>query len=98
MRKSADNIAKLRAKGVEVIYLCTNRGVRQKDWEKKVAELNLNAPHIYMNSSLSTEILSFFDLSAYPSHVLLDQNGKYIPDFHTRIATIDFEYLGRLLE
>ncbi|MEM6379412.1 MAG: TlpA family protein disulfide reductase [Bacteroidota bacterium] len=89
---SAINKKKLKEMGVEVIYLCTSSGSKEDTWKKKVTELNM-APgqHLYLNDKLASEMLTYFQLSGYPSYVFLDANGNYKPDVVTRIYNIDLE-------
>ena len=87
----------LRQMGVEVAYLCTANGTTQDGWMKKVTELDLPAMHIYLNPALSREIMTFFDLPGYPSHVFLDKNGRYVPNLLHRISELDFEVIREKL-
>ncbi|MEM1326391.1 MAG: TlpA disulfide reductase family protein [Bacteroidota bacterium] len=98
MRESAENIDKLQDMDVEVIYLCTTRGVKEKDWKNKVAELNLNAPQIYLNDALSKEIMTYFDLSGYPSKVLRGKDGKYLTKVKGMISDLDVEEFKEMME
>ncbi|MCB9280050.1 MAG: TlpA family protein disulfide reductase [Lewinellaceae bacterium] len=97
MQHSAENLQKLRQMGVEVAYLCTANGTTQDGWMKKVTELDLPAMHIYLNPALSREIMTFFDLPGYPSHVFLDKNGRYVPNLLHRISELDFEVIREKL-
>jgi thiol-disulfide isomerase/thioredoxin len=98
MQKSSDNITQLQEMDVQVVYICTANNVREEDWQKKVAELNLDAPQVYLNDVLSNEIMTYFNLQGYPSHILIDKKGKYRPEFHSWISTIDFEELKKMIE
>lgn len=97
MKESEDNLMKLRKMDVEVIYLCTADGTTQEDWKKKVAELELPTRHLYLSKELSDRIMSFFDLNGYPSHVLLDKQGKYHPEVVRSIRDVDFDLLKEKL-
>ncbi len=97
MERSKENLLKLQEMGVEVTYLCTASGTNQEGWQKKIAEMDLPATHIYLNPELSKSIMSFFELSGYPSHVFLDREGKYHPDVVHGIRNVDFESLREKL-
>lgn len=97
MENSTANLKKLEAMDVVVVYLCTTHGTTERAWKKKVAEINLNAPQVYLNEAVSKNIIAYFDLKGYPSHILLDKNGKYQPEFHTHIQHIDFVELEEML-
>lgn len=97
MRESAENLKKLREMGVEVIYICTASGTTQDGWMKKVTELDLGAKHIYLTTALSRQIMDYFGLKGYPSHVFIDKSGGYFPNLVHAIRQIDFEALREKL-
>lgn len=98
MRKSNENIQKLRAQDIEVVYLCVEEATTQEIWKKKVAELDLNTKHFFLNTKLSAEIMDFFNLSGFPSHVVLDKEGNYRPDLLHSISRIDLEEVVNALK
>ncbi|GAB5551805.1 MAG: hypothetical protein Sapg2KO_13960 [Saprospiraceae bacterium] len=89
---TAPNKKKLKEMGVEVIYLCTNSGSKEETWRKKVAELDMGpGKHLFLNDALASKMLTYFQLSGYPSYVFIDANGQYKPDVVERIYNIDFD-------
>ncbi len=91
MKQSQVNIDKLDDMGVEVIYICVESGTDKDTWQKKVTELGVSAKHIFLSSELSEQIMEYFELRGYPSHVFLDKSGKYHPDLVHSIRNINFE-------
>lgn len=93
MRKSTANLRKLDDRDVEVIYLCSSNGAKEKTWKQRVLELNVPKDHLFLSPKLSKDIMSFFDLSGYPSHIFIDNNGKVHKDMVHHISLIDFDRL-----
>jgi len=91
MKQSHTNIEKLEELGVEVIYICVASGTDQDSWQKKATELDLGTKHIFLSEDLSKQIMEYFELKGYPSHVFLDKNGKYHPKLVSSIRNIDLE-------
>ncbi|MBX2873712.1 MAG: TlpA family protein disulfide reductase [Saprospiraceae bacterium] len=91
MKQSQANIEKLDKMGVEVIYICVESGTDRDTWQKKVTELDLSTKHIFLSPELSKQIMEYFELKGYPSHVFLDKTGKYHPDLVHSIRNIDFD-------
>ena len=97
MKQSQPNIEKLDKMGVEVVYICVDTGTNRDTWQKKVTELGLSTKHIFLSTDLSEQIMEYFELKGYPSHVFLDKNGKYHPDVVSSIRNIDFEKIQEKL-
>lgn len=97
MKQSQSNIEKLEELGVEVIYICVASGTDQDTWQKKATELDLGTKHIFLSEDLSKQIMAYFELKGYPSHVFLDKNGKYHPKLVSSIRNIDFEKIRERL-
>lgn len=91
MKQSKENIQKLDEMGVEVIYICVESGTDRDTWQKKVTELDLSTKHIFLSPDLSKQIMEYFELKGYPSHVFLDKEGQYHPDLVHSIRNIDFD-------
>ncbi|PHN07900.1 TlpA family protein disulfide reductase [Flavilitoribacter nigricans] len=91
MQNSAENREKLEELGVQVIYLCSASGSSEEKWKKKVAELGVAAPQIFLSPELSKSIMSYFELPGYPSHVFIDKDGQYHPDLVHSLRTVDLE-------
>ncbi len=97
MKQSQPNIEKLDKMGVEVIYICVESGTDRDTWQKKVTELDLGTKHIFLSESLSKQIMEYFELRGYPSHVFLDKQGKYHPDLVSSIRGVDFDKIAEKL-
>lgn len=97
MRKSRPNLKKLDDRNVEVVYLCSSSSTNKKAWKRKVAELNVPKDQILLNENLSNEIMQFFDLNGFPSHVFIDQSGKVKKDMLHHINGINFDKLDARL-
>lgn len=97
MKQSQANIQKLDEMGVEVIYICVESGTDRDTWQKKVTELDLSTKHIFLSAELSQQIMKYFELRGYPSHVFLDKEGKYHPDLVHSIRNIDFDKIQEKL-
>jgi thiol-disulfide isomerase/thioredoxin len=98
MQNSADNRKKLDEMGVQVVYLCTASGSNEEKWKKKVVELDVAAPQIFLNAELSESIMSYFELPGYPSHVFIDQEGQYHRDLIHSLRQIDFDAVKEVIK
>lgn len=89
--RTRPNKKKLSQMDVELIYLCTKSGSNLDTWKKKVTELGIGGIHIFLSAEFSNEILEYFDLRGYPSHLFLNREGKVVPDVIHSIREVDFE-------
>lgn len=97
MKESKSNIKKLDEMDVEVIYICVSSGTDQNAWQKKATELDLGTKHIFLSDELSKQIMRYFELKGYPSHVFLDKQGKYHPNLVHSIRNVEFDKLKEKL-
>lgn len=98
MEQSVDNRKKLEEMGVQVVYLCTASGSNEDKWKKKVTELDVVAPQIFLSPELSKTIMSYFELPGYPSHVFIDKEGQYHRDLIHSLRQIDFDAVKEVIE
>lgn len=89
--KTPPNLQKLSNMDVEVVYLCTSSGSDVDTWKKKVAELGIGKQHIFLSDRLSIEMMQYFNLRGYPSHVFLDKDGQLVPNVLHGIRNVDFD-------
>lgn len=93
MREATANLQKLKEKGIELVYLCVAEGSSPETWQKKVAEFDLPTRHVFLNKDQSRALMDYFNLRGYPSHVLLDAEGKFHKDVLNSISRLDWSAL-----
>jgi thiol-disulfide isomerase/thioredoxin len=78
--------AKYKAKGFEIIGISNewssgqSIAVQTSKWKKAVKEDGINWLHILYNPEIR-DLVKEFDINAYPTKFLIDQNGKFIMKF-----------------
>lgn len=78
--------AKYKSKGFEIIGISNEWGsgesipVQTAKWKKAVKEDGINWLHILYNPEIR-DLVKEFDINAYPTKFLIDQNGKFIMKF-----------------
>ncbi|HKK76411.1 MAG TPA: redoxin family protein [Saprospiraceae bacterium] len=96
--RTIPNRDKLKEMDVEVVYLCSASSSDQDTWKKKVAELGVGGQHIFLTDQLSKEIMNYFDLRGFPSHVFLNKEGRVVPDVLHSIRDVDFYKVKKSLD
>jgi thiol-disulfide isomerase/thioredoxin len=96
--RTIPNREKLKEIDVEVVYLCSTSSSDQDTWKKKVAELGVGGQHIFLTDQLSEEIMDYFDLRDFPSHVFLNKEGRVVPDVLHSIRDVDFDKVKKSLD
>ncbi|MEM6379411.1 MAG: TlpA disulfide reductase family protein, partial [Bacteroidota bacterium] len=91
MKEGKENKAKLKEMGVEVVYICSSEGSNPDTWKKKVTELKVNTQHFFLSDALSKEIMQYFNLRGFPSHIFLDVNGQMVPNVINGLREVDFD-------
>lgn len=97
MKNSKNNKEKLKEASIQVVYLCVNASSTEEKWRKKIAEIGVEGEHLWLNNELSSNILSHFQLSGYPSYIVIDAQGKYHPHLVPNIQFLDVEALKKKL-
>jgi len=97
MEEATDNIQALREKGVEVVYLCSSNGSTPEQWQQRLAEFELPTKHIFLNDTLSEQVMRYFNLRGYPSHIFIDGNGKALTNRFHSVGRIDLPDVDKLL-
>jgi thiol-disulfide isomerase/thioredoxin len=77
IKKSKAKIEELKANNIEVVYLCEGNGSKMATWQEKVLEYDMQGLQFFMSSSLTTQFLTQFEITGYPSHVIMDSNGNF---------------------
>jgi thiol-disulfide isomerase/thioredoxin len=78
--------AKYKSKGFEIIGISNEAtsgqsiAIQNSKWEKAVKEDGINWLHILYNPAIR-DLVKEFDINAYPTKFLIDQNGKFIMKF-----------------
>ena len=75
MKESKETVSQLADQDIEVVYLCASSSSTKEQWKKKVAELDLPTWHYHLDAKLSGQLMDFFELGGYPSHVVLLSDG-----------------------
>ena len=98
LKNSKSKKVELEKLPLEIVYLCTATSTTIEAWKRKVAELEVEGDHIYLDEKLTSELLEFFDLRGYPSYIFLDQKGKYDRELVQRIQNVDVDLMKERLE
>lgn len=97
MKNSKYNKEKLTEASIQLVYLCVNNSSPEEKWQKKIVEIGVEGEHLWLNNELSAHILSHFQLSGYPSYIVIDAQGKYHPHLVSSIQYLDVEALKKKL-
>ncbi len=98
MKKSKSKKGELRKLPLEIVYLCSATNSNIEVWKRKVAELEVEGDHIFLDEKLTSELMKFFDLRGYPSYIFLDQEGKYDRELVQRIQNVDVDLIKERLK
>ncbi len=78
IKKSKTKIEELKANNIEVVYLCEGNGSKLTTWQEKVLDYDMKGLQFFMSPKLTNQFLSRFEVTGYPSHIIMDSEG----DFH----------------
>lgn len=98
MKKSKGKKVELKKLPLEIVYLCSSTSSNIEIWKRKVAELEVEGDHIFLDEKLTGELLKFFDLRGYPSYIFLDQEGKYDRKLVQQIQNVDIDVIRERLK
>lgn len=98
MKKSKSKKMELRKLPLDIVYLCSATNSNIEVWKRKVAELEVEGDHIFLDEKLTGELMKFFDLRGYPSYIFLDQEGKYDRELVQGIQNVDVDLMKERLE
>lgn len=93
MKNSEEVKSKLKNLGVEVVYLCADSNSSQDKWKYKIAELQTEGTHFFMDKTLNAQFFETFKLGGYPSYIFIDKEGNYDQSLISYISYLDIEAL-----
>lgn len=85
-------------KPIEFIYLCTSSGSSLDAWKGKIAELELGGTHLYVESSIESELMELFSFGGFPSYAFIDKTGNYKAGVIKRMSYLKNDELDKLIE
>lgn len=85
-------------KPIEFIYLCTSSGSTLEAWKGKIAELELGGTHLYLESSIESELMELFSFGGFPSYAFIDKTGNYKAGVIKRMSYLKNDELEKLIE
>ena len=85
-------------KQIEFVYLCTSSGSDIDKWKEKIAEFELGGTHLFIESSIESELMNMFSFSGFPSYAFIDKRGNYKPGAIERVSSLNEGDLERLIE
>ncbi|PCJ66891.1 MAG: hypothetical protein COA58_05415 [Bacteroidetes bacterium] len=91
IKTSKERKVELQKSNVEIVYLCEGKGSKIGFWKEKVVQLKMTGNQLFLSPSLTNQFLEKFEITGYPSHVIIDKNGKYHLDEEHFISRIDIE-------
>jgi thiol-disulfide isomerase/thioredoxin len=91
IKASKEKLKELKAKDIEVVYLCEGRSSKKSTWMESVLNLEMTGNQIFMSPTLSAQFIERFNVTGYPSHIFIDTNGEYHTDEEHFLQNIDAE-------
>ncbi|WP_158848582.1 TlpA family protein disulfide reductase [Algibacter sp. L1A34] len=82
---------------VEFVYLCTSSGSSMKKWQAKIAEFEIGGTHIFVESSIESDLMGLFSFSGFPSYAFIDAHGDYKPGAIKRMSHLDKEVVKKMI-
>jgi|GEM_PF-6741433 len=86
----------LEALGLKFVYVCVESSLEA--WKRKVAELEIDGLHYYLDKQQSAKLAEFFNVRGYPSYFVLMPDGRCEPDLIDRLPHADVSKIKSLLE
>lgn len=83
---------------VEFVYLCTSRGSDLNQWKSKIAEFKIGGTHIFVEQNIESKLMNLFSVSGFPSYVLIDKSGNYVPGAIQRMSHLNKVKLVELIK
>lgn len=83
---------------IEFVYLCTSSGSSFEKWKKTIAELELGGTHLFVESSIESELMNLFSFSGFPSYAFIDIDGNYKAGTIQRMSFLDKEKVMKLIK
>lgn len=62
---------------IEFVYLCTSYGSDIEKWKSKIIELQMGGTHLFVESSIESELMKLFSFGGFPSYAFIDKSGNY---------------------
>lgn len=91
IKKSKQKIAELKANNIEVVYLCEGRNSSKAAWMEAVLKMEMTGNQIFMSPLLSSQFITQFKVTGYPSHIFIDTDGFYHADDEHSIQNLEVD-------
>ncbi len=82
---------------LEFVYLCSSSGSSVEKWKSKIAELEIGGTHLYVESSIASELMSLFSFTSFPSYAFIDKAGNYKAGAIARMSLLNKDDLKKLI-
>ena len=82
---------------IEFVYLCTSSGSDIEKWKAKIIELEMGGTHLFVESSIESELMNLFSFSGFPSYAFIDKSGNYKAGAIKRMSYLKKEELKKLI-
>jgi thiol-disulfide isomerase/thioredoxin len=82
---------------VEFVYLCTSEGSTPEKWKAKIAEYGLKGTHVYVSHPIETAFMELFAKNGYPSYIMINSKGKFVPSFDKWPSQLNRELMGKAI-
>lgn len=82
---------------LEFVYLCSSSGSSIEKWKSKIAELEIGGTHLYVESSIASELMSLFSFTSFPSYAFIDKAGNYKAGAIARMSFLEKEDIKKLI-
>ncbi|SHJ27246.1 Thiol-disulfide isomerase or thioredoxin [Tangfeifania diversioriginum] len=82
---------------IEFVYLCTSSGSDIESWKAKIIELEVGGTHLFVESSIESELMKLFSFGGFPSYAFIDKSGNYKAGAISRMSYLEKEELKKLL-
>jgi thiol-disulfide isomerase/thioredoxin len=82
---------------IEFVYLCTSYGSDIEKWKTKIIEMQIGGTHLFVESSIESELMKLFYFGGFPSYAFIDKSGNYKAGAINRMSSLKKEELKKLM-
>lgn len=87
----------LKNEPLEFVYLCSSSGSSIEKWKSIISELEIGGTHLFVESSIASELMNLFSFNSFPSYAFIDRTGNYKAGAIARMSFLEKEDLKKLI-
>jgi thiol-disulfide isomerase/thioredoxin len=89
IKKTKPLLDDMQKNGIQIIYLCEGNGSKKATWRETVSKLGMTGPQVYLPGDITDQFENQFDITGYPSHIIIDVNGDFHSDKNHTVSSLD---------